>query len=86
MMKAFREIHPIHTPMSLDDAELMLWALTHGWSVKLVTSETPGCLWRDPARRRFLVLSPAPAAGLPALSDEVRGRIRDARSSAPAAG
>jgi hypothetical protein len=71
--------------MSLDDADLMLWALTHGWTVKLVSGETPGCLWRDPARRRFLVHGSGPSHGLPALSDEVRARIRQARMAAASA-
>jgi hypothetical protein len=70
--------------MSLDDMELMLWALTHGWTVKLVAGETPGCLWRDPARQRFLVHGSGPSHGLPALSDEVRARIRQSRMAAPA--
>lgn len=68
--------------MSYDDTELMLWALTHGWTVKLVTGEPPGCLWKDPARRRYLVLAPGSSHGLPALSEEVRARMRQARASA----
>jgi hypothetical protein len=67
--------------MSLEDTELMLWALTHGWTVKLVSGETPGSLWRDPARRRFLVLAAGPSHGIPALSDEVRARMQQARAS-----
>jgi hypothetical protein len=66
--------------MQLEDPELMLWALTHGWTVKLVTGETPGCLWRDPARRRFLVHAPGSSHGLPALSAELRARMRQARA------
>jgi len=70
--------------MSLEDAELMLWALTHGWTVKLVTSEPSGCLWRDPARRRFLVHGTESSLGLPALSEEVRMGIRAARTAGAA--
>jgi hypothetical protein len=79
-------LHSIPHPsrMSPDDAELMLWALTHGWTVKLVASDPPECLWRDPGRRRFLVQGAGPSRGLPALSDEVRGRMGQARAAAAA--
>jgi hypothetical protein len=67
--------------MSLDDAELMLWAIANGWSVKMFAGDAPGSLWRDPARRRYLVHARGAAPGLPALSDEVRARIAAARAA-----
>jgi hypothetical protein len=76
----------------VDDTELMLWALAHGWSVDVFTDQAHGSLWRDPSRRRFLVHGSGAAPGLPALSDEVRARIAQARAQAqrpapqPAAG
>jgi hypothetical protein len=68
--------------MAPDDTELMLWALAHGWSVKVFSGHAHGSLWRDPARRRFLVYGDGPSPGLPALSDELRARIGQARASA----
>ncbi|HEY0020302.1 MAG TPA: hypothetical protein VGC13_28655 [Longimicrobium sp.] len=68
--------------MSPDDAELMLWALAHGWSVKVFSRHAGGSLWRDPARRRFLVHGAGPAPGVPLLSPEVRARMADARAAA----
>jgi hypothetical protein len=68
--------------MSLDDRELMLWALAHGWSVKVVSGDAPGWLWRDPARRRYLVHGTGASPELPALSDEVRARMSSARAGA----
>ena len=69
--------------MSVDDRELMLWALAHGWSVKVFDGDAPGSLWRDPARRRYLVHGADASPELPALSDEVRAGISVARASAP---
>jgi hypothetical protein len=68
--------------MSLDDRELMLWALAHGWSVKVFSGDDPGSLWRDPSRRRYLVQGTGVSPELPALSDEVRARISAARTGA----
>ena len=68
--------------MVLDDRELMLWALAHGWSVRVFSGHAHGSLWRDPARRRWLVYGDGPAPGLPALSDELRARIAHARAAA----
>lgn len=68
--------------MPLDDRELMLWALAHGWSVRVFAGDSPGSLWRDPTRRRHLVHGPGSAPGLPALSDEVRVRMEAARTAA----
>ena len=70
--------------MSLDDRELMLWALAHGWSVKVFSGDDPGSLWRDPSRRRYLVHGAGASPELPALSDEVRARIGAARASSSA--
>lgn len=67
--------------MSQHDVELMLWALSHGWRVNVFAAPTPGALWKDPARRRFLVHAPGGAADLPALSDELRARIAQARAA-----
>lgn len=67
--------------MAPDDTELMLWALAHGWSVKVFSGHAHGSLWRDPARRRFLVYGDGPSPGLPALSDEMRARISQARAA-----
>jgi hypothetical protein len=64
--------------MAPDDTALMLWALAHGWSVKVFSGHAHGSLWRDPARRRYLVYGD----GLPALSDELRTRIGQARAEA----
>lgn len=72
------------TPMSQPDLELMLWALSHGWRVSVFSGPTPGSLWRDPARRRFLVHAPGRAADLPVLSEEVRTRLLEARGGGPA--
>jgi hypothetical protein len=72
--------HPPHT--SLDDTELMLWALAHGWSVKVFSGQATGSLWRDPLRRRYLVDGPGASPALPVLSDEVRVRIVQARAQA----
>ncbi|HEX6910312.1 MAG TPA: hypothetical protein VF142_07950 [Longimicrobium sp.] len=66
----------------MDDTELMLWALAHGWSVEMFTGEPHGSLWRDPARRRFLVHGSGASHELPVLSDEVRARIVQARAAA----
>lgn len=60
----------------------MLWALSHGWKVSVFSAPTTGSLWKDPARRRYLVYAPASARDLPALSDEVRARIAEARAAA----
>mgnify|MGYP004496113895 CR=1 FL=1 len=68
--------------MQVDDRELMLWALAHGWSVKVFAGDPPGSLWKDPARRRYLVHGAGPSPELPALSPEVRARISAARESA----
>lgn len=68
--------------MSPDDSELMLWALAHGWSVKVFAGHAPGSLWRDPARRRYLVHGADPAHELPVLSDEVRALMGAARAFA----
>jgi hypothetical protein len=69
--------------MPPDDTELMLWALAHGWSVRVFSGHAHGSLWRDSSRRRFLVYGDGPSAGLPALSDELRMRIAQARAAAP---
>lgn len=69
--------------MPLDDRELMLWALAHGWSVKVIGGDAPGSLWRDPSRRRHLVHGIGSSPELPVLSDEVRARIHAARAAAP---
>ena len=66
--------------MSQHDFELML--LSHGWRVSVFSSPTPGALWKDPARRRFLVHGASGAADLPALSEELRTRIVQARAAA----
>lgn len=68
--------------MLLDDRELMLWALAHGWSVKVFGGHFPGSLWKDTARRRYLVHGAGPSPELPALSDELRARIRAAHAAA----
>lgn len=68
--------------MPPDDTELMLWALAHGWSVKVFSGHAHGSLWRDPVRRRFLVYGDGPSPGLPALSDDLRSRIAQARAAA----
>jgi hypothetical protein len=68
--------------MSQQDLELMLWALSHGWQVSVFSAPTTGSLWKDPARRRYLVYAPAAVRDLPALSDEVRARITAARAAA----
>lgn len=68
--------------MALDDTELMLWALANGWSVKVFSGLSTGSLWRDPARRRFLVHGDGPVPGLPALSEELRMRLAHARAAA----
>lgn len=68
--------------MAPDDTELMLWALARGWSVRVFAGHAHGSLWRDPARRRFLVYGDGPSPGLPALSDELRTRIAQARAEA----
>lgn len=60
----------------------MLWALAHGWTVSVFSAPTTGSLWKDPARRRYLVYGAGVAPDLPALSDEVRARIEGARSTA----
>ena len=52
--------------MAPDDTELMLWALAHGWSVKVFSGHAHGSLWRDPARHRFLVYGDGPSPGRPA--------------------
>ncbi|HEX6039641.1 hypothetical protein [Longimicrobium sp.] len=70
--------------MSQQDLELMLWALSHGWKVSVFSAPTAGALWKDPARRRFLVYTPGAAPDLPGLSDEVRARIQEARAAAGA--
>lgn len=68
--------------MSLDDRELMLWALGHGWSVTVFGGRFPGSLWKDTARRRHLVHGVGPSPELPALSDELRARLRAAHAAA----
>lgn len=68
--------------MPLDDRELMLWALAHGWSVKVFAGDPPGSLWKDPSRRRHLVHGTGASPELPALSADVRVRINAARESA----
>lgn len=73
---------PIADAIAVDDTELMLWALAHGWSVDVFTGQAHGSLWRDPSRRRFLVHGSGAAPELPALSDEVRARIAEARAQA----
>jgi hypothetical protein len=82
-MKTLPSFPPILTPrgMAPDDTELMLWALAHGWSVNVFSGHAHGSLWRDPARRRFLVYGDGPSPGLPALSDELRTRIGQARTA-----
>ncbi|HEU0299606.1 MAG TPA: hypothetical protein VFR37_09135 [Longimicrobium sp.] len=65
----------------MSDYELMLWALSHGWKVSVFSAHAPGALWKDPARRRYLVHAPGAAPGLPVLSDEVRARIASARAA-----
>lgn len=65
----------------MSDYELMLWALSHGWQVSVFCAPTIGALWKDPARRRYLVHTPGAAPDLPALSDEVRARIASARAA-----
>jgi hypothetical protein len=72
----------IHPAMAADDRELMLWALANGWSVRVFDGHAQGSLWRDPARRRHLVYGAGPAPALPALSDELRIRIAQARAEA----
>ncbi len=66
----------------MDDTELMLWALAHGWSVEVFTGEPHGSLWRDPSRRRFLVHGGGAVPELPVVSDEVRARMVLARAAA----
>lgn len=60
----------------------MLWALSHGWKVSVFSAPMAGALWKDPARRRFLVHTPGAAPDLPGLSDDVRARIVQARAAA----
>jgi hypothetical protein len=64
------------------DPELMLWALSHGWTASVFAGPAPGTLWTDPQRRRFLVHDPDGTTDLPALSDELRTRIAEARAEA----
>lgn len=68
--------------MADDDADLMLWALAHGWSVKVFSGHDAGSLWRDPARRRFLVPGAGSSPGLPVISDDLRVRMAHARATA----
>lgn len=68
--------------MSQPDLDLMLWALSRGWRMSVFSGPTPGSLWRDPTRRRFLVHAPGRAADLPVLSEEVRTRLLEARAAA----
>lgn len=68
--------------MSQPDLELMLWALSHGWRVSVFSGPTPGSLWRDPTRRRFLVHASGRSSDLPVLSEEVRARLSEARMAA----
>lgn len=65
-----------------NDLELMLWALSHGWTVALFREDEGGALWRSPTRQRFLVTSPDLAPDLPVLSSELRGILIAERTRA----
>lgn len=65
----------------MSDYELMLWALSHGWKVSVLSAPVAGALWKDPTRRRYLVYAPGAAPDLPVLSDEVRVRMASARAA-----
>lgn len=65
----------------MDDRDLMLWALSHGWEVHMSEGgEQTGTTWISPAGSRFSPVDAAPGdADLPTIDDEIRKRMEGER-------
>lgn len=66
----------------MDDRELMLWALSHGWVVHMLEgSEGTGASWISPTGSRFGPVDAGPwDTDLPAINDEMRKRMAAERT------